>query len=1120
MQAWTMARIFISHSSHDNEAAAGLLEWLSAEGFEKVFLDFDKEAGIKPGANWETTLYREVKRAQAIIVLQTKNWMQSTWCQVEYSHARALGKAIFPVLDHPVDELQIGGELQAIDLIKDRKGGLDRLGQALRDIAMESSEGFDMPKGVSPFPGMSAFDERLAAVFFGREEEISRLIETLRLRRTSDVAPLIAILGASGSGKSSLMYAGLIPRLKRDIRNWIVLPPFRPEFDPVAMLIDTLMLGTVRPGVALSERQQEQYLERRTAWEADLRGDAPGKCLREIARTIRRVHGALDARILITIDQAEELFTISDRAESVHFMTLLSHILSGRLPFISIATVRSDFLGHLQTAQGLSVPFDPFLLDPMPLERVGALVRGPARLAGLTVEDSFVAALREDAKTADALPLIAYTLQRLYERYGETGAFTLEHYESLGDPTSNLNPLENAVRMAVHEALPSSGPDAVNEQILRDAFVPALVRVNDEGEFVRRPARLADLPENSRAYIDRLVAARLLITHSDTSRRNTTSEDGAMTGRADTHTIVEVAHEALFRVWPQLVRWLEEESEFLIGKSRLEQAVVDWQNLDATQRDRGLLSDLMLDRAKTWVVEHPGRFTDDERAFIAQSSERALGREQRQRNLQRTLTWGAVVAAFIFAGVGVVAWTERNTAIHERGRAEQALNLSAGRARMAALSDMALRRLTQDDAAGAREAAEESLALARQLEVFISDDLGWQSEFSLRLTSIGHVRNMTNDLTGALEAYEESVDMSRELSELDPDNIERQLSILQSLTVIGRLRKANGDDTGALAAHQESAEIARALAELYPEDTLWLEIFTSRLRDIGDLMWAASRLDEAFSAFEESIAYARGFAHNHPADAGWQRGVLQSLRRIADIRRAEGDTDGSLATYEQVLDLYNDLVQLQPDDGELRVELTQILLSVGEARLGADDLTGAISAYDDALAIFQALPEDRVLDVERQREMLRILLRIGDLRTRDRDIIGALIAYEQSNTIAHVRGTLHPDISEWQSDIANSLERIGRARISMGERAHALEAFEDSLRVRRTLATHDPQNTLRRMDLMFALYSVATTTPDTVRRRATLMEAIEIVDALADEGNLYAEYQTWPERLRGMMNEE
>ena len=91
-----MARVFISHSSRDKEPAARIMGWLHTRGFETPFLDFDKHAGIPPGADWEKTLYREIERSEAVIVIQTPNWLESKWCFAEFTQARALGKAIFP----------------------------------------------------------------------------------------------------------------------------------------------------------------------------------------------------------------------------------------------------------------------------------------------------------------------------------------------------------------------------------------------------------------------------------------------------------------------------------------------------------------------------------------------------------------------------------------------------------------------------------------------------------------------------------------------------------------------------------------------------------------------------------------------------------------------------------------------------------------------------------------------------------------------------------------------------------------------------------------------------------------------------------------------------------------
>ena len=94
-----MARVFLSHSSRDNEAAARMKVWLEAQHFEAPFLDFDKHAGIPPGADWEKKLYDEIRRSQALLILQTPNWSASRWCFAEFTQARALGKPVFQVIE-------------------------------------------------------------------------------------------------------------------------------------------------------------------------------------------------------------------------------------------------------------------------------------------------------------------------------------------------------------------------------------------------------------------------------------------------------------------------------------------------------------------------------------------------------------------------------------------------------------------------------------------------------------------------------------------------------------------------------------------------------------------------------------------------------------------------------------------------------------------------------------------------------------------------------------------------------------------------------------------------------------------------------------------------------------
>ena len=180
-----MARIFISHSSRDEKQANDLLAWLRTQGLEQVFLDFEKNYGIPAGAKWEQVLYREIADADAIILILTANWFASKWCFVEFAQARALGKAIFPVIETPQGERYVAPDIQSVDLIRDRAGGLERLAAELTRIALDARRGFAWNRTRPPFPGIFQCQEADAAIYFGRDDDIRGLIERLNARARS-----------------------------------------------------------------------------------------------------------------------------------------------------------------------------------------------------------------------------------------------------------------------------------------------------------------------------------------------------------------------------------------------------------------------------------------------------------------------------------------------------------------------------------------------------------------------------------------------------------------------------------------------------------------------------------------------------------------------------------------------------------------------------------------------------------------------------------------------------------------------------------------------------------------------------------------------------------------------
>ena len=181
-------------------------DWLSGQGHEQLFLDFDPENGIPAGVDWEQRLYQELRRCQALLIVLTPAWLDSMWCRSELAIAREKGKAIFVVRVKPCAAGPLIPAIQEVDLTDDRDVALARLARGLKEHGLDPASAFDWRPGWPIYPGLAAFDVDDAAIYFGRSGESWQVVETLRRMRLQAIGSpkLLLITGASGSGKSSL----------------------------------------------------------------------------------------------------------------------------------------------------------------------------------------------------------------------------------------------------------------------------------------------------------------------------------------------------------------------------------------------------------------------------------------------------------------------------------------------------------------------------------------------------------------------------------------------------------------------------------------------------------------------------------------------------------------------------------------------------------------------------------------------------------------------------------------------------------------------------------------------------------------------------------------------------
>jgi formylglycine-generating enzyme required for sulfatase activity len=526
--------------------------------------------------------------------------------------------------------------------------GLQRLKIGIERSGIDAKH-FDWPPASDPnrppYRGLKPLEADDAGIFFGRDAAVIGALDNLRALREAVPPRLLVILGASGAGKSSFLRAGLIPRLARDTRNFHVLPIVRPER---AVITGEAGLLRAVEGAFQAATIATTRADLRTAIDGGATALRP--LLQQLAEkvtlsTADAVVKPKPATLVIAIDQGEELFLTEGQDEARKFLALLRELLTGHDPAIAaLFTIRSDNYERLQLAAELEgVRQVTLSLPPMPKGAYAEVIKGPAkRLDGtpraLKVEDSLVQSLMTDLEAGgakDSLPLLAFTLERLYGEYHAGGQLKLEHYAELGGIAGSLE-------AAVKQAFKAANADAkiprdrhARLALLRRGLIPWVAGIDpDTGAPRRRVARLSEIPAEARPLMNLLVDQRLLSTDVSTDTGEKT---------------VEPAHEALLRQWGLLHGWLREDSGLLGIMHGVKRASRDWaaNAKNATwlthTTDRLKAAERLFERVDLAANLEP---TDRDYLAACRDSERlTLRARKRTRTVVGTLAAGLIVGA-------------------------------------------------------------------------------------------------------------------------------------------------------------------------------------------------------------------------------------------------------------------------------------------------------------------------------------------------------------------------------------------------------------------------------------------------------------------------------------------
>lgn len=624
--------VFVSYSRQDSAFVYRLAYDLQAEGVP-VWLD---KQGLKPGTrNWEDSLRGAIQSAYAVVLIASPESRRSNYVQDELAIAQMYNCPVYAVWaagEQWIDSIAMGwGGLQYLDARGDNYDLMlpelvTSLGGRLRS-GEEQATVTDLPESFAPrnpYKGLRAFQQSDQDDFFGRSTLVSELLGMVsgNMQRSR----FLPVIGPSGSGKSSVVMAGLLPALQRGAltgsESWVYLPPIVPGVDPIENLT-----------IALASQLPEQN-------HATIREDLfSTRGLHILARqiAIRRERGGQgQTPVVLYVDQFEELFTQTTNEDlRQHFIDLL--LTAAEEPggsVIVIITLRADFYDRPMNYPELGklVESNSKVVLPMSLADLYDVVQKPARLPDvmLLFDPGLVAEMVFEVRDqVGGLPLLQFTLDQLFERR-DGRRLTYDSYRQIGG-------LRGALAKHAEETF-TNLPSDQHRAMARALFLRLIEPGSTEQDTTRRRAPLNELiladagqTRIMRGAADAFVDARLLFTDQNT---------------------IEVSHEALIREWPRLRVWLDEARVDIDLQQTLSADTENWVLRGRKPDDDGLYRGTLLENAQAWAARNVPNA--DEMAFLnASASQQAAERARDEAIARRVQNFGR--AALVLGIVGVVA---------------------------------------------------------------------------------------------------------------------------------------------------------------------------------------------------------------------------------------------------------------------------------------------------------------------------------------------------------------------------------------------------------------------------------------------------------------------------------
>jgi tetratricopeptide (TPR) repeat protein len=832
----------------------------------------------------------------------------------------------------------------------------------------------------SPFRGLAPFEAEHAAVFFGRD----RVIDEAR-RRLAGAAErgssFLLIVGASGSGKSSLARAGLIPRLTTpgvvaSVDLWRVarMKPGEGQAGPFMALATALLASDALPELAHGDYPTAASLADNLLRGGTASTQPIASALARVAEDAQRERHADQApkpALVLLVDQFEELFAqgVSDAERAAFAESLRQLIATGRVWVM--ATLRADLYELLlkQPAlkalkeTGASLDLGP----PGPAD-LAEIVRAPAAAAGLVFEtDTEKGELGErllaDAKSADSLPLLQFTLRQLYERREEIAdeaRLTHAAYDGLGG-------LAGAIAAEAERAvakLPSKAV-ATLPRLLRRLAEPAR---GGKALTLREVSRAAVASQASEAtLVDALLTARILIASTD----------------ADGRPTVRMAHDAVFGSWPRASEAAQASREFYRVRGEVEDALRRWQEHGRRKPDRLIQSGIPLAEAEKLVADFGAELPTELISYVKAS--------RNQARVRQRLVAAAAIFFFLLAvaaaATGFWAYQSQQEAVlaeeravAERDRATRNFAL-ARRTADSLVVDIVreLRHVMGVPVDTLRQVLETAKRTLEQLAASSPDDISLQPSQSILLEEFGDTYQTLGDLDAALKAYRDSLAIRERLAAADPSNPRRRRNLSLSYDRIGDVLRKQNKLEEALKSYRDSFAIRERLAAADPSDMLLQRELAISCNRVGDALYAQGKFEEAIKTYRDGLVIAERLAAADPSHKERQRDLSLAYSKIGNVLKAQSKFEEALNAYRDSLTIAEHLVAANRNDAQFQEDLNNHYENVGDVLKAQGKFEEALKTYRDAFVIAERLVATDRSNIWWQRDLQFSVRKIGGL---------------------------------------------------------------------------------------------------------------------------------------------